>query len=263
MKPISYNQYRSTKSFNSRVRFLVFHYTATNFSSSVNILTGPNVSAHYLVPDITDPSYLKAGYTGQEVFNLVDETHRAWHAGVSQWGNRSNLNDTSIGIEIVNLATDDKGEFTFPPYHPEQIAAIEELALNILKRYPDITPTQVLGHSDISVGRKSDPGPAFPGMRFISKASAPGSMRPLGTTIYSNTTQRLSGPQRVVNAVQNLWIRHFGRFDRGKVLNSWCGHFRCIFARSSYDGIMDAQTAANLAALVSNTFLMRPNGFTR
>ena len=153
MKPIIYNKLHSTQSSNSRVRFLIFHYTAGNFSSSVNALTGPNVSAHYLVPDITDPSYLNEGFTEQEVFNLVDESHRAWHAGVSQWGNRGNLNDTSIGVEVVNLATDDNGEFTFPPYHPEQIAAVEELALNILKRYPDITPTQVLGHSDITVGR--------------------------------------------------------------------------------------------------------------
>ncbi len=166
MKSINYNHYRSTRSFNSRIRFLILHYTAADFASSVSALTGPNVSAHYLVPDITDPSYLKAGYAGQEVFNLVDETHRAWHAGVSQWGSRSNLNDTSIGIEVVNLATDNKGKFTFPPYHSEQIAAIEQLALNILNRYPDITPTQVLGHSDVSVGRKSDPGPMLPGGSF-------------------------------------------------------------------------------------------------
>ncbi|MCY1250078.1 hypothetical protein D9M72_636710 [compost metagenome] len=74
MKPINYNRYRSTRSFNSRIRFLILHYTAADFSSSVSALTGPNVSAHYLVPDITDPSYLKAGHTGQEVFSLVDET---------------------------------------------------------------------------------------------------------------------------------------------------------------------------------------------
>ena len=159
MQPINYHPYRSSRSFNSRVRFLIFHYTAGNFASSITTLTGPNVSAHYLVPDITDPSYLKAGYIRQEVFNLVDETHRAWHAGSSQWGNRSNLNDTSIGVEIVNLATFSEGVFTFPSYHTEQVDATVELALNILKRYPDISPTQVLGHSDISIGRKSDPGP--------------------------------------------------------------------------------------------------------
>lgn len=39
------------------------------------------------------------------IFNLVDEKERAWHAGVSSWARHSNLNDTSIGIEIVNLAT--------------------------------------------------------------------------------------------------------------------------------------------------------------
>ena len=100
MKPILYNKSRSVKSYNSRVRFLIFHYTARNFSSSLGVLTGPDVSAHYLIPDITDPSYLKAGYTQQEVFNLVDEQHRAWHAGASAWGNRTGLNDTRVLVRI-------------------------------------------------------------------------------------------------------------------------------------------------------------------
>src|SRR5207253_4196161 len=138
MNPINYNRYRSIKGFNSRVRFLVMHYTAANFSVSINALTGPNVSAHYLVPDITDPSYLKAGFSEQEIFNLVDENNRAWHAGVSSWGNRTKLNDSSIGIEFVILATYNNGQLTFPPYQPQQLAAVEHLALNILKRYPDI-----------------------------------------------------------------------------------------------------------------------------
>ena len=91
MIPTDATTYRSIKGFNSRVRFLILHYTAGNFSSSVNALIGPDVSAHYLVPDITDQSYLKEGHTHQVIFNLVDETQRAWHAGASQWGNRSNL----------------------------------------------------------------------------------------------------------------------------------------------------------------------------
>ena len=160
MSPIN-TSYRA-KAFNNRIRFLILHYTAANFSSSIGALTGPNVSAHYLIPDISDPTYIKAGFTDQQIFSLVDENHRAWHAGVSQWAERSNLNDTAIGIEVVNQATDDQGKFTFPPYHPQQIAAIEQLAKDILKRYPDITPRNVLGHSDISIGRKSDPGAAFP-----------------------------------------------------------------------------------------------------
>lgn len=163
LAPIDYNTYRAVKNFNSRVRFIVMHYTAGNFKASVDTLTGSNVSSHYLIPDPVDPSYHESGHKALKIFNLVDEKERAWHAGVSSWGGRSNLNDTSIGIEIVNQAHDDgHGNFTFPPFHPEQISAVKSLATNIIQRYPDITPINIIGHSDIAPGRKSDPGPAFP-----------------------------------------------------------------------------------------------------
>ena len=254
MKPIDYNKYRSTKNFNTRVRFLIFHYTAGNFSSSVNTLTGPNVSAHYLVPDITDPSYLKAGYTRQEVFNLVDETKRAWHAGVSTWGNRSNLNDTSIGVEIVNLATFSKGLFNFPPYQPEQIAAIEELALNILERYPDISPTQVLGHSDIAVGRKSDPGPKFPwhalylkgAGAWFDEATRDTYLQQYGETGIPARSDLLTLIKTYGYDVSAASTEHgFTQLVRA---------FQLHFRPETYDGVMDAQTAANLAALVHKYF---------
>ncbi len=162
MYHIDYNSYRSVKSFNHRTRFLVMHYTAENFQNSISSLTGPLVSTHYLVPDPSDKTYINAGFEDMRIFNLVDENERAWHAGVSYWAGRSNLNDTAIGIEIVNLAKDDHGSFIFPPYNPIQTEAIKELALNIIQRYPDITPENVVGHSDIAPGRKSDPGAAFP-----------------------------------------------------------------------------------------------------
>ena len=102
MYKIDYNSYRSVASFGHRVRFLVLHYTAQNFADSVKSLTGKSVSAHYLVPDPSEATYQAAGFSGVRIFNLVDENERAWHAGTSQWGTRSNINDTSIGIEIVN-----------------------------------------------------------------------------------------------------------------------------------------------------------------
>ena len=254
MKSISYNKYRSSKSFNSRIRFLIFHYTADNFSSSVKILTGPSASAHYLIPDITDSSYLSEGYTAQEVFNLVDESHRAWHAGVSQWGSRSNLNDTSIGIEIINLATDNNGEFNFPPYHPEQIAAIEELAQNILKRYPDITPTQVLGHSDIAVGRKSDPGPAFPWHALYLKGIGAW----FDEVTRDDFLQQYNASAIPARSELLTLFKTYGYDISGASTEAGFKQlvraFQMHFRPERYDGVMDAQTAATLAALVSKYF---------
>ncbi|VVO11065.1 N-acetylmuramoyl-L-alanine amidase [Pseudomonas fluorescens] len=260
MIPIDATTYRSLKGFNSRVRFLILHYTAGNFSSSVNALTGPNVSAHYLVPDITDQSYLKAGRSDQVIFNLVDETQRAWHAGPSQWGSRSNLNDTSIGIEIVNVASFNQGKFTFPPYHPKQITAIEALALNILERYPDITPTQVLGHSDIAIGRKSDPGPQFPWHALYLKG--------IGAW-FDDATRNAIEQQYVKSGIPARaellkMFKTYGydvsgvtgvpdvKIEQGftQLVRAFQLHFR----PEKYDGVMDAQTAANLAALVRKYF---------
>lgn len=251
MIPIDACTYRSIKGFNSRVRFLILHYTAGNFSSSVNALIGPDVSAHYLVPDITDQSYLKAGHTHQVIFNLVDETQRAWHAGTSQWGNRSNLNDTSIGIEIVNVASFNQGKFTFPPYHPKQITAIEELALNILERYPDITPTQVLGHSDIAIGRKSDPGPKFP--LYLKGIGA----------WFDETTRNTFQQQYIESGIPGRsellkMFKTYGYDISGATTDQGFSQlvraFQLHFRRETYDGVMDVQTAANLAALVRKYF---------
>ncbi len=76
----------------SRVQFIVLHYTSTDLPHSLGILTHGGVSAHYLIGD-DEPA---------TVYRLVDENRRAWHAGVSEWQGRTWLNATSIGIEIVN-----------------------------------------------------------------------------------------------------------------------------------------------------------------
>ena len=158
------------KDFNERngepVRQLILHYTAAPFGASLRALTQDGVSAHYLVPDPDEPSYRAAGYDELRAFRLVDEGKRAWHAGVSHWGAQDNLNSRAIGIELVNLARDDAGVFTFPTYPEEQVEVLIALARDILARHPQIGPSEVLGHSDVAYWRKSDPGPRLPWQRL-------------------------------------------------------------------------------------------------
>lgn len=140
-----------------RIRFLVMHYTASDFDSSLKTLTDEHVSAHYLLPE--HPQW----QNGKPLaYQLVPEEMRAWHAGASSWRGRTDLNDTSIGIEIVNQGFSHMLQAKhWPPYPPEQIELLIQLSRDIIKRY-DIQPMDVVGHSDIAPQRKQDPGPLFP-----------------------------------------------------------------------------------------------------
>lgn len=137
----------SSKSFDERIKFLILHFTAQDFPTSLKLLQN-QVSVHYLISD-----------NPVEILQLVDESKRAWHAGVSSWAGRTNLNDTSIGIEIVNLDGNKN------PYLEEQIEAVIFLCQQIIAKH-NIAPDCVLGHSDIAPLRKDDPGSLFPWQRL-------------------------------------------------------------------------------------------------
>ena len=107
------------------------------------------VSAHYMIDE--------AG----RILELVHPCKRAWHAGISHWRGRDNLNHYSIGIELVN-----KGhEFGYEAFPVVQIDALL-LLLADLKRQFEIEPHQYVGHSDIAPDRKDDPGEKFPWQRL-------------------------------------------------------------------------------------------------
>lgn len=151
------------EAWNHRIRFLVLHYTGDDDKRALHVLTGPHVSVHYLVNSVPDQ------HGGLPIVRqLVPERERAWHAGKSSWAGRTNLNDTSIGIEIVN-----RGPINAPgqprrwqPFGKAQIHAVIALARDIINRY-DIKPANVVGHADIAPERKIDPGPAFPWHRLF------------------------------------------------------------------------------------------------
>jgi N-acetylmuramoyl-L-alanine amidase len=254
MYPIDFNTYRSS-AFNRRVRFLVMHYTATNFDESVRLLMD-SVSAHYLVPDPSDPTYA-ARFSGLRVFQMVEESDRAWHAGVSSWAGRNNLNDTAIGIEIVNPATNDGDTYAFPPYHPEQIAAVKQLAQSILQRYPDISPTHVLGHSDIAVGRKSDPGAAFP-WKALHDAG-------VGAWFDEATREQWEATFTRGMPTRSDVVAQFARYgyntsgaETEEGFKQLVRAFQLHFRASKFDGVLDIETASILYALNAKYFPSKP-----
>ena len=166
------DEYQSDN-FSTRVRFIVIHYTSLDWENSLKVLTKPQyaVSSHYLIPESKDKSYPEDNLL---VYQLVNENDRAWHAGDSQWEQRTNINDQSIGIELVNTSEcfyEDQNKnldyssnyiCSFYDYDPLQIKLLIKLLKQIIDENEEIKPTYIFGHSDIAPERKSDPGPKFP-----------------------------------------------------------------------------------------------------
>ncbi len=129
------------------VDILLLHYTdMARAADAVDRLCDPaaQVSAHYVI-----------GEDGA-VWRLVPESQRAWHAGVSWWAGYGDINSRSIGVELSNPGH----SHGYRPFPEPQMAALEALCRDILARHP-IPPHRVLGHSDVSPGRKIDPGHRF------------------------------------------------------------------------------------------------------
>ena len=152
---------------NERIQFVVVHYTATNNEYSIKELISNRVSAHFLVLDEDD----------NIIYNLVPLDQRAWHAGASSFRGRTNLNDTSIGIEIVSdgIARDRRNDPNrYPPYDayleykPIQIEKVAQIIKYVAARY-NIPAKNIVAHSDIAPSRKKDPGAKFPWKELYDK----------------------------------------------------------------------------------------------
>ena len=92
-----------------------------------------------------------------EITQYVKFTDRAWHAGKSSYEGREACNDFSIGIELEGADT--------VPYEDVQYQVLATVVRALCAAYPGLSPDRLVGHSDISPGRKTDPGPAFDWIR--------------------------------------------------------------------------------------------------
>ncbi len=132
----------------TRPDMVVIHYTAMDTAeAALERLCSPEfeVSAHYLICE------------RGTVYQMVEETMRAWHAGAGSWGAVSDVNSHSIGIELANNGR--------TPFAAAQMDALEVLLADIMARW-DISPEGVIGHSDMAPSRKADPGPRFDWQRL-------------------------------------------------------------------------------------------------
>ena len=159
---------------------LLLHYTGmTSTADAIERLRDPDakVSSHYVVDEQGD------------IFQLVPETSRAWHAGLSSWEGEGDINSRSIGIEIANPGHG----FGYPDFPEVQIAAVIALCRDIVMRHL-VRPDRVLAHSDVAPQRKLDPGEKFPWERLhragVGAWIAPSPIRP-GAVL----TLRDSGPE--------------------------------------------------------------------
>ncbi|MDQ0314144.1 N-acetylmuramoyl-L-alanine amidase [Amorphus orientalis] len=131
---------------------VILHYTGMpSADGALSWLCDPasKVSSHYFV------------FEDGRLIQSVDETMRAWHAGVSGWHAIRDVNAASIGIEIANPGHD-HGYVDFPD---AQILTVIALVRRIMARW-QIPAEGVLAHSDVAPNRKIDPGERFPWARL-------------------------------------------------------------------------------------------------
>lgn len=222
-----------------RPDMILLHYTGmADAASALERLTSPGskVSCHYFV------------FEDGRVVQLVAESRRAWHAGVSFWAGESDLNSCSIGIEIVNPGH----AFGYPDFPARQIAAVSALCAGIVGRL-SIPAERVLAHSDVAPARKQDPGEKFPWPTLhacgVGRWVPPAPLASAGQTLAPGDRGEAVGRLQADLAAYGYGVDSTGCFDHatGEVVTAFQRHFR----PARVDGIADASTRTTLAALLA------------
>jgi N-acetylmuramoyl-L-alanine amidase len=210
---------------------ILLHYTGLpSTESALRQLSDPvaQVSAHYLVSE------------DGCLFQLVPEARRAWHAGRGCWAGEHDMNDVSIGIEIANAGH--RGGL--PPYPLAQIETVIALCQDIIERW-HIQPERVLAHSDVSHGRKIDPGEHFPWWK-LAKAGIGHYVAPAAL----EDGRRLLAGDEAMLASYGYAVGATGVYDA--TTESAISAFQRHFRPALVDGIADHSTMTTLRRLIDS-----------
>lgn len=196
-----------TINFNLRKpNFVIIHHTAQNSCEQTLktfTLTRTRVSAHYVI--------CKDG----TVHHMLHDHLRAWHGGVARWGNTTDINSTSIGIELDNNGFE---HFTEP-----QMNSLLQL-LGVLKKRHGIPAGNFIGHGDIAPSRKNDPNWRFNWKELAGKGFG---------HWYDDTTNVMVPPD--FNHLQALRIIGFDMRDTSAAILAFKRHWLADTTRGLAD----------------------------
>ena len=225
--PNFYPKKRTSK----QIKFIIFHYTGMKSESdALKRLTEiqSEVSCHYLIKN------------NGEIVKIIPDLYIAWHAGKSSWKNYKSLNQNSIGIEITNPGH----EYGYKNFTQKQITTLVKLSKFLIKKYK-INPKNILGHSDIAVLRKKDPGEKFP-WEYLAKNK-------IGIWHTLNKQDLLKNRKLKISKVEeNIFFRNLFKIGyskifpknigRNKYLRELIKSFQRRFRQELVDGKIDQES---------------------
>lgn len=221
----------------SEIRIVIFHYTGmSEAQKACDWLCNEEseVSSHYLIDE--------AG----GIVQMVDETARAWHAGLSSWHDDQDINSASIGIEIQNVGH----SMGYPDFPKVQMAAVAALCKDLAKRH-SIIGRNFLAHSDVAPGRKVDPGEKFD-WAYLHAQGIGHWVEPEpikgGTFLQSGDSGDAVMALQAMLKLYGYGIDVSGSFDAHTkiVIEAFQRHFRTALV----DGVADQSTVATLHKLL-------------
>ena len=222
--------FNSKKRLSKQIKFIIFHYTGMkNESNAMKRLIDiqSEVSCHYLIKN------------NGEIVKILPDLYIAWHAGKSSWKNYKSLNKNSIGIEITNPGH----EHGYKKFTKKQIISLLKLGKFLIKKYK-INSKNILGHSDIAVLRKKDPGEKFP-WEYLSKNK-------IGIWHTLNKQDLIKNRKLKINKIgENIFFRNLFKIgyskkypkdtSKNKYLRELAKTFQRRFRQELVDGKIDQE----------------------